>query len=70
MALGAAAMTYVVFAPLFTTPEKEPDAQAKLPAYDYRAWDGLPVKEGRTKPFHHSRGRPRTEVRAPSARRG
>jgi ABC-type transport system involved in cytochrome c biogenesis permease subunit len=51
VALGAAAMTYVVFAPLFTTPEKEPDTQAKLPAHDYRMWDALPVQEGRTKPF-------------------
>jgi ABC-type transport system involved in cytochrome c biogenesis permease subunit len=51
VALGIAVMTYIVFVPLFTTPQQEPDTRVELPAYDYRMWYSLPVQAGRTEPF-------------------
>src|SRR5262245_47939935 len=60
--LGAAAvavaaivaiLTYVVFKPLVLGASSPPSVAQKLdlPDYDYAAWRGVPVEDGRVKPF-------------------
>ncbi|HEV3260251.1 MAG TPA: hypothetical protein VG013_25570, partial [Gemmataceae bacterium] len=50
--LAILAMTYVVFAPLFSTAtDDRAEHKPQLPPYNYGPWHALPVQEGRTKPF-------------------